>query len=147
MLDLTPAFTTSRMRVFEMRLEPGPETGLRLVYLAFRLSDGAPGALANAVILDQRGQLSARPPLYCDWLEVCSAFRLQGYAKELFLALEGHLDGRLEAQAASPDGAALLVALGRDPGPLGRSISKEAARPPSLSSSVRWGLARKRAMS
>ncbi len=120
MLDLTPAFTTERMRIFEMRLEPGPETGLRLVYLAFRLSDGAPGVLANAVIWDQRGQPSARTPWYCDWLEVCSAFRRKGYARELFLALEGRLGGRLDAQAASRDGAEFLVALGRDPGPLGR---------------------------
>ena len=61
MIDLTPTFTTLRMRVFEMRLEPGPQTGPRLVYLAFRLSDGAPAVLANAVVNDQRGNTAGLP--------------------------------------------------------------------------------------
>src|SRR4051794_20759112 len=112
--QLTFAFPTQRLRVFEATVTPWPHGGTHTVYLAFLSSGGAPQTVAQAIVSDWRG--AATPmlcPVYCELVEVSSMFRGNRYGEELFLGIEKHLGVKMAATAVTADGRNFLVRLGR----------------------------------
>jgi len=115
MSEMTFAFPTARLRVFEASVTPWLNGGLHTVYLAFLSSQGAPQTVAQAVVSDWRG--TTGPVLcavYCELVEVSSMFRGSGYGEELFRGIEKHLQTELAATAVTADGRKLLGKLGRN---------------------------------
>jgi hypothetical protein len=107
------AFPTERLRVFEGTVIPWPDSGPRLVYLAFMKPSGAPQTVAHAIVWDLRALQEPIFRLYCDWMEVAPHEREKGYATELFRGIEKHLEAEMQGVAVSKEGEALLRSLGK----------------------------------
>jgi hypothetical protein len=114
MSQMTAAFNTARLRVFEASVTPWEQTGPRLMFTAFFRDAGPMQTVAHALVWDLRTY--PHPPfrLFCDLMEVSSFFRRIGIAKELYQGIETHLEARMEGVAVTPEGEALLRSLGRE---------------------------------
>lgn len=102
--ELTFAFETDRLRVFEAHVTPWVERGSSTVYLAFLKCPGAIQTVAQAIVTDDREKSVSLMPLYCQLVEVSVMFRGKGYGQELFLAIEGRLGSPMAAAAALQTG-------------------------------------------
>lgn len=123
MNEMLLAFTTERLRVFAARVTPWLGSAQRVVYLAFFQTPGAAQTVGHAIVSDQRGVSPPVPlPLYCELLEVSAMFRRQRYGTELFQGIEKHIEGKLEGHAATTEGKAFLISLGRETDQLAQAL-------------------------
>jgi len=115
MSQMTVAFTTPRLQVFETTVAPYGDSRLQNVYIAYQLTLSTPQPVAYATVADDRNTPGAIFPVYCQWMQVAPPFLRQGYAKELFVAIRNRLGGTMVGDAITAEGAALLSSLGVDP--------------------------------
>ncbi len=115
--EMSFAFETQRMRVFEATVTPWPGSE-QIIFVAFFRNRTAPQTVAHAVVTDERGKTpSGLFPLYCELLEVSSFFRRKGYGTELLLKLEEHLGDAIASTGVTREGELFLNALGRPTDP------------------------------
>ena len=115
---MKPVITTDRFEVFRAtceRCQKGCKA--RDVYLAFFRKEDVPRPVCTvtvwpaAPLWDSDGKLSDRKSRYVEWCEVAEAFRREGIATEVLLAIQDFA-GSLDSMGVTDDGIAFLEAIG-----------------------------------
>jgi hypothetical protein len=100
----SPAFETSRLRVFEVAVKPTNIHSVRRLFVAFRLDDESPGVAATVLMWDAAQSGSHLP--WVDWLETSTSCRRDGIATELVEGIERHLGAQLDLSPVTAEGGA-----------------------------------------
>lgn len=105
-----PSFTTKRLNVFKVTVQPTAQHQARAVFIGFRTDIDFPAAIITATVW-------VDSPLcgpYVEWIETNDRERRQGFASELWRGIEKHLGEELQAEGATEAGNGFVAAMVTD---------------------------------
>lgn len=115
-----PDFVTDRLRVFRFNIKSDELQLRRAVFLAFHSEEEISYPIVTATVW-------VNGPYVGHLMEMIAThdeYRREGFAKELWLAVENHLDGIVtpDSQTEKSPGAALVSAIAMEHQRLGRTV-------------------------